>query len=62
VAAGALDSAAQQPPLGQGDSTDKFIPRWAAPIGLILMALIVLLALTFTLTKLFEKIREGSSG
>src|SRR5262245_687636 len=26
VAAGSLDSAAQQPPLGQGDSTDKLIP------------------------------------
>jgi hypothetical protein len=62
VAAGSLDSAAQQPPLGQGDTTDRLIPRWAAPIGLIAMALIVLALLTFTLSKLYEKIREGSSG
>ena len=62
VAAGSLDTAAQQPPLGQGDSTDKMIPRWVAPTGLIALALFVLAALTFTLTKLFEKIREGSSG
>jgi len=64
VAAGSLDSAAQQPPIGQGDSTDKIAPKWAAatPIGLIAMALFVSAALIFTLTKLVEKIREGSSG
>jgi hypothetical protein len=32
------------------------------PVSLIAMALILLALLTFTLIKLFEKIREGSSG
>jgi hypothetical protein len=50
-----------QPPLSQEDSPGKIDSKWAAPI-LIVMALIVSAALIFTLTKLFEKIREGSSG
>jgi len=50
-----------QSPLSQEDSSDKIPSKWAAPI-LILMALIVSAALIFTLTKLVEKIREGSSG
>jgi hypothetical protein len=60
--AGALENGLQPPPLGQVGSSDKFPPKWAMPIGLIFLALIVLAALTFTLTKLVEKIREGSSG
>ena len=62
VAAAALENGIQSPSLGQEDSSDKLFPRWAAPIGLILMALIVSALLIFTLTKLVEKIREGSSG
>jgi hypothetical protein len=62
VAAAALENGIQSPSLGQGDSSDKNFPKWAAPIGLILMALIVSGLLIFTLTKLVEKIREGSSG
>jgi uncharacterized membrane protein len=60
--AGPLENGLQSPPLGQVGSTDKFAPKWATPIGLIALALLVLAALTFTLTKLVEKIREGSSG
>jgi hypothetical protein len=60
--AGPLENGLQSPPLGQVGSADKFAPKWAMPIGLIALALIVLAALTFTLTKLVEKIREGSSG
>jgi len=60
--AGPLENGLQSPPLGQVGSTDKFAPKWATPIGLIALALIVLALLTFTLTKLVEKIREGSSG
>jgi uncharacterized membrane protein len=62
VAAAALENGIQSPSLGEGDSSDKIFPKWAAPIGLILMALIVSALLIFTLTKLVEKIREGSSG
>jgi hypothetical protein len=62
VAAAALENGIQSPSLGQGDSSDKILPKWAAPIGLIFMALIVSALLIFTLTKLVEKIREGSSG
>jgi hypothetical protein len=62
VAAAALENGIQSPSLGQEDSSDKVFPRWAAPIGLIAMALIVSALLIFTLTKLVEKIREGSSG
>jgi len=62
VVAGALENGLQSPPLGQVGSSDKFPPKWAIPTGLITLALIVLAALTFTLTKLVEKIREGSSG
>lgn len=61
VAAATIDMGTQ-PSLTQGDSSDKLIPKWAAPIGLILLALLVSVALIFTLTKLVEKIREGSSG
>jgi hypothetical protein len=62
AAAGALENGLQSPPLGQVGSSDRFAPKWAMPIGLIFLALLVLAALTFTLTKLVEKIREGSSG
>jgi hypothetical protein len=60
--AGAVDNGLQSPPLGQVGSSDKIFPKWATPVSLIALALVVLLALTFTLTKLVEKIREGSSG
>ena len=60
--AGALENGLQSPPLGQVGSSDKIAPKWATPVSLIALALIVLAALTFTLTKLVEKIREGSSG
>jgi hypothetical protein len=62
VAAASLENGLQSPSLGQGDSSDKIFPKWVAPIGLVAMALIVLALLIFTLTKLVEKIREGSSG
>jgi hypothetical protein len=62
VAAASIDMGSQQPALGRGDSSDKIIPKWAAPTGLILLALLVSVALIITLTKLVEKIREGSSG
>jgi hypothetical protein len=62
VAAAPLENGLQSPSLGQGDSSDKIFPKWAAPIGLIVMAMLVSAALIFTLTKLVEKIREGSSG
>ena len=62
VAAAPLENGLQSPTLGQGDSSDKIFPKWVAPIGLIAMALIVSALLIFTLTKLVEKIREGSSG
>jgi hypothetical protein len=62
VAAAPLENGLQSPTLGQGDSSDKIFPKWVAPIGLIAMALVVSAALIFTLTKLVEKIREGSSG
>jgi uncharacterized integral membrane protein len=61
IAAASLDSGSQQPPLGQGASVN-IISEWKAPIGLVALALIVLSALIFTLTKLVEKIRESSSG
>jgi hypothetical protein len=61
VAAAPLENGLQSPSLGQGAS-DKIFPKWVPPIGLILMALIVSALLIFTLTKLVEKIREGSSG
>jgi hypothetical protein len=57
-----LENGLQSSPLSQGGSSDKIFPKWVTPIGLIGMALFVLAALTFTLTKLVEKIREGSSG
>jgi hypothetical protein len=60
--AGALENGLQSPPLGQVGSSDKILPKWVTPTGLIAMALILLALLTFTLVKLFEKIREGSSG
>jgi hypothetical protein len=60
--AGALENGLQSPPLGQVGSTDKILPKWVTPTSLIAMALILLALLTFTLIKLFEKIREGSSG
>jgi hypothetical protein len=60
--AGPLENGLQSPSLGQVGSSDKNVPKWAMPAGLIAMALIVSVALIFTLTKLFEKIREGSSG
>jgi hypothetical protein len=62
AAGGAIENGIQSPPLGQVGSADRIAPRWAMPTGLIALALIVLAALTFTLTKLVEKIREGSSG
>ena len=62
VAAAPLENGLQSPSLSQGDSSDNLFPKWVAPIGLIAMALIVSAALIFTLTKLVEKIREGSSG
>jgi cytoskeletal protein RodZ len=61
IPAPTLAAGLQQSPLNQEDSPGKIDSKWAAPI-LILMALIVSGALIFTLTKLFEKIREGSSG
>jgi|SRR5215813_5333827 len=62
AAAGSLENGLQSPPLGQVGSSDRLFPKWATPVGLITLALFVLAALTFTLTKLVEKIREGSSG
>ena len=60
--AGPVDNGLQSPPLGQVGSSDRLFPKWATPVSLIGLALVVLLALTWTLTKLVEKIREGSSG
>jgi hypothetical protein len=60
--AGALENGLQSPPLGQVGASDKILPKWMTPTGLIFMALLLLAALTYTLIKLFEKIREGSSG
>ena len=60
--AGAVGDGLQSPPLGQVASTDRIFPRWVTPVSLIGLALAVLALLTFTLTKLVEKIREGSSG
>ncbi len=60
--AGPLESGLQSPPLSQVGSSDKILPKWMTPTSLIAMALILLALLTFTLIKLFEKIREGSSG
>jgi hypothetical protein len=60
--AGAVENGLQSPPLGQVGSSDRSAPRWAMPVSLIGLALAVLAALTWTLTKLVEKIREGSSG
>jgi len=59
--AAALESGLQQSPLGQGSTSDRISPRWAA-LGLIAAALFVSAALIFILTKLVEKIREGSTG
>ena len=60
--AGPVDNGLQSPPLGQVGSSDRIFPKWATPVSLIGLALAVLAALTWTLTKLVEKIREGSSG
>src|SRR5262245_23265408 len=60
--AGSLENGLQSPTLGQVGSSDKILPKWMTPTLLIAMALALLGALTFTLIKLFEKIREGSSG
>lgn len=62
--AAALDSGGiQQPPLGQEVPSIPAITRWTAPfLVLIALALIVSAALIFTLTKLWERIRESSSG
>jgi hypothetical protein len=62
VAAAPVENGLQSPSLSQGDSSDQIFPKWMAPIGLVLLALFVSAALIFTLTKLVEKIREGSSG
>src|SRR5262245_8704755 len=61
IPAPTLAAGIQQSPLSQEDSPGKIDSKWAAPT-LIVMALIVSAALIFILTKLFEKIREGSSG
>ncbi|HEY6403230.1 MAG TPA: hypothetical protein VI479_17550 [Blastocatellia bacterium] len=61
VAAAGIDSEAPQSSLGQGDASARIDSKWAAP-ALIAMALVVSGALIFILSKLFEKIREGSSG
>ncbi|MBO0724733.1 MAG: hypothetical protein J2P52_03955 [Blastocatellia bacterium] len=61
IAAPTLAVGAQQSALSQDDSPGKIPTKWAAPI-LIAMALVVSAALIFTLSKLVEKIREGSSG
>jgi len=60
--AGAVENGLQSQPLGQVGSSDRLFPKWATPVSLIGLALVVLVALTFTLTKLVEKIREGSNG
>jgi hypothetical protein len=60
--AGALENGLQSTTLGQVGSSDKILPKWATPTLLITTALALLGALFFTLIKLFEKIREGSSG
>jgi hypothetical protein len=60
--AGTVENGLQSPSLGQVGSSDRIFPKWLTPVGLIGLALAVLAALTFTLTKLVEKIREGSSG
>jgi hypothetical protein len=59
--AATLEGGLQQSSFGQGSTSDRISPKWAA-FGLIAAALFVSLALIFTLTKLVEKIREGSSG
>jgi hypothetical protein len=61
VTAAGIGSESPQSPLSTGDASAKIDSKWAAP-ALIFMALIVSVALIFTLSKLFEKIREGSSG
>lgn len=60
-AAAGITTGAPQSPLSQMDSSDRIDSRWAAPV-LVLMALVVSGALYYTLSKLIEKIREGSSG
>jgi hypothetical protein len=60
--AGPVENGLQSPSLGQVGSSDRIFPKWVTPVGLIGLALATLVALTFTLTKLVEKIREGSSG
>jgi hypothetical protein len=60
--AGAVGDGLQSPPLGQVGSSDRVFPKWVTPVSLIGLALAVLALLTLTLTKLVEKIREGSSG
>ena len=60
--AGAVDNGIQSQPLGQVASSDRIFPRWATPVSLIGLALAVFAALVWTLTKLVEKIREGSIG
>ena len=61
AAAAGIDPGASQSSLGQENSSAKIDSKWAAPV-LMLMALVVSGALIFTLNKLFQKIREGSSG
>jgi cytoskeletal protein RodZ len=61
IAAPTLAVGAHQSALSQDDSPGKIPTKWAATI-LIGMFLVVSLALIFTLTKLVEKIKEGSSG
>lgn len=64
VPATALDSGGiQQLPLGQEDASASVISRWTPHVFVLLaLALIVSLLLIFTITKLWEKIRESSSG
>jgi hypothetical protein len=61
ITAESVGNAVQQPSFGEDDTSDNIPSKWAAPV-LISLALIVSVALIFTLTKLVEKIREGSSG
>jgi hypothetical protein len=60
IGAVASDSGVQSP-LGEDDSAVRAISKWRA-YALVAMALIVSAALIFTLTKLWEKIRESSAG
>lgn len=60
IGAVASDSGVQSP-LIEDDSAGRAISKWRA-YALIAMALIVSAALIFTVTKLWEKIRESSAG